>query len=135
MARKFKCVVKNFGIYERFDNADKHLPRFLERTTKIPGREDVEFGYILHITGGKGKKLTFEIDHPPFKNDDGEIAAPFVGEMYVTSNDYRFFLGDRVWLPVEDKLGPWKITTFCEGKTIAEKTLVVVAEEEFKTEY
>jgi len=135
MGKKLKCEIKNFGIYERFDKDDKHLPRFLERTAKIPAVEDVEFGYVLHITGGKGKKLTFKIDHPPFKDDSGNVAAPFTGEMYITNNDYRFFLGDRVWLPVEDKIGPWTLTTYCGGKTLAEKTLTVVPEEEFKSEF
>ncbi len=117
--------MKSFGIYERFDHESKDLPRFLERTAKIPAVEDIEFGYVLHIIGGKGKKLTFQIDHPPFTDDQGNIRPPFTGEMYVNSNDYKFFLGDRVWLPVEDKVGPWRLRTFCQGKTIADKTLTV----------
>ncbi len=121
--------MKSFGIYERFDNDAKDLPRFQERTAKIPYREDIEFGYVLHITGGKGKKLTFQIDHPPFKNDSGQIAPSFTGEIYINSNDYKFYLGDRVWLPLEDKQGPWRLRTFCEKKTIADKTLTIIAEE------
>jgi hypothetical protein len=128
MSKKFKHVMKSFGIYERFDNDAKDLPRFQERTSKIPGRENIEFGYVLRITGGKGKKLTFQIDHPPFTDDAGEIRPPFTGEMYINSNDYKFYLGDRVWLPVEDKLGPWRLRTFCDEKMIADKTLTVVYE-------
>ncbi len=131
MAKKIKCVVRTFGIYERFDKGDKELPRFLEGTTKIPCRLDIEFGYVLHITGGKGKKLTFEIDHPPFKDSSGETAPAFVGDVYINSNDYRFFLGDTIWLPLEDKLGPWTLTTYCSGKKLAQKTLKVVTEKEY----
>lgn len=123
--------MKSFGIYEPFDRDSDQLPRFLKRSIKAPARVDIEFGYILHITGGKGKKLQFEIDHPPFVDKNGKPAPPFVGEVFVNSNNYRFFLGDTVWEPVADKIGPWKLTTLCDGKTIAEKTLTVVAEEDF----
>jgi hypothetical protein len=126
MSKKFKYTMKSFGIYESFDKDSKGLPRFLERTMKIPCRENIEFGYILHITGGKGKKLTFEIDHPPFNNSKGEIAPPFTGEIFINSNDYKFYLGDRVWLPLEDKQGPWRLRTFCDKKTIADKTLTIL---------
>ena len=129
MAKKFKHTMKSFGIYERFDSDSKDLPRFLERTIKILAVENIEFGYVLHITGGKGKKLTFQIDHPPFTDDEGNIRPPFTGEMYVSSNDYKFYLGDRVWQPVEDKQGPWRLRTFCEEKTIADKTLTVISDE------
>lgn len=131
MAKKLQCVMKSYGIYEPFERLSKELPRFLHPTLKIPGRLGIEFGYVLRITGGKGKKLSFQIDHPPFKKDDGTIAPPFVGEVFVTHNDYRFFLGDTIWAPVEDKLGAWKLTTFCDGKPIAEKTLTVVAEADY----
>lgn len=126
MSKKIKHTMKSFGIYESFDNDSKDLPRFLERTTKIPVRENIEFGYVLHITGGKGKKLTFQIDHPPFKDDAGQTRPPFTGEIYINSNDYKFYLGDRVWLPLEDKLGPWRLRTFFQNNTIADKTLTVI---------
>ncbi|MCF7955192.1 MAG: DUF3859 domain-containing protein [Phycisphaerae bacterium] len=126
MSKKLKHTIKSFGIYESFDKDSKDLPRFLERTKKIPAVENIEFGYVLHITGGKGKKLTFKIDHPPFADDEGNIRPPFSGEIYVSSNDYKFYLGDRVWLPLNDKLGPWRLRTFCEGITIADKTLTII---------
>ncbi len=131
MAKKLKCEMKTFGIYEPFDRDSDELPRFLKRSVKAPARVGIEFGYILHITGGKGKTLEFEIDHPPFKGKDGQIAGPFVGKVCITSNDYRFFLGDTVWEPVDDKIGPWTLTTFCDGKRIAEKKLTVVAEADY----
>ena len=131
MGKKFKCVVRTFGIYERFDNDSEDLPRFLERCAKIPCRVDIEFGYVLHITGGKGKKLSFVIDHPPFKDEAGNVRPPFTGDVYIDSNDYRFFLGDTVWLPLEDKLGAWTLTTYCGGKVLAQKTLKVVTEKEY----
>ena len=135
MAKKLKCEMKTFGIYEPFDRDSEDLPRFLKRSMKVPARVGIEFGYILHITGGKGKRLEFEIDHPPFKGKDGQVAPPFVGEVFMNSNDYRFFLGDTVWEPVNDKVGPWKLTTFCDGKVLAEKTLMVVPEDEYDDDH
>ena len=131
MAKRLRCVVRTFGIYERFDHDDKELPRFLERTVNIPCRVDIEFGYILHITGGKGKKLSFVIDHPPFLDESGNVRGPFTGDVYISSNDYKFFLGDTLWLPLEDKLGAWTFATYCDSKILAEKTLKVVTEEDY----
>ncbi|MHC4552996.1 MAG: DUF3859 domain-containing protein, partial [Planctomycetota bacterium] len=116
MAKKLRCTMKSFGLYEAFDRDSDDLPRFLKRTVKVPARVDVEFGYILHITGGKGKTLDFVIDHPPFIDaKTGELSPPFTGQVFIDSNNYRFFLGDTVWLPVEDKTGPWRLITECDG--------------------
>jgi hypothetical protein len=128
--KKLQCTMKSFGIYTRFDKKSKALPRFLERTTTVPCRLDVEFGYILHIMKGKGQKLDFTIDHPPFKDDSGDVAPPFTGHIYIDSNDYKFFLGDTIWEPIEDKVGKWTLTTKCQGRIIAEKTLILVAADE-----
>lgn len=128
--------MKSFGLYEAFDRDSDELPRFLKRTVKIPARVGVEFGYILHITGGKGKTIDFVIDHPPFVDaKTGQTAPPFTGEVFINSNDYRFFLGDTIWLPVEDKTGPWTLITNCEDKLLAEKTLTVVPEDEYDDEH
>ncbi|MCK5563904.1 MAG: DUF3859 domain-containing protein [Planctomycetes bacterium] len=127
--KKMQCEIKSFGIYTRFDKKSKTLPRFLERTTTIPCKLDIEFGYVLHIKKGKGQKLDFVIDHPPFKDESGKISPPFDGEMYIDSNDYKFFLGDTIWPPIEDKTGEWTLTTKCQGKLLAQKTLTIVKEE------
>ena len=99
----------------------KELPKILEFTTEIPAKLDIEFGYILNIKKGRGEKITFQIEHPPFKDSDGNIEPPFVGDVFVRTSDYNFFLGDTIWAPVEDKKGIWTLSIFWQGKTIAAK--------------
>ena len=60
-------------------------------------------------------KITFRIEHPPF-----------VGELYVKIDDFRFFLGDTVRAPVEDKRGAWRIITWIDGDKMADETLDLV---------
>jgi hypothetical protein len=63
----------------------------------------------------RGGKITFRIEHPPF-----------VGELYVKINDFRFFLSDTVWAPVEDKRGAWRLITWLDGDKVADETLDLV---------
>jgi hypothetical protein len=60
-------------------------------------------------------KITFCIEPPPF-----------AGEFYVKINDFRFFLGDTVWAPVEDKRGAWRLITWLVGDKVADETLNLV---------
>jgi len=113
------------GQYDGWDRDSKSLPNLVRIGTEIEAALDVEFGYILRIRNARNAKITFRIDHPPFKGDDGEIAPPFDGELYVKTNDFRFFLGDTVWAPVEDKRGEWRLTTWVDGAKVADKTLVL----------
>lgn len=115
-----------YGIYSRWDRSSKDIPKILKITDQIPAEVDVEFGYVLKIKQGKGIKLDFEIDHPSFKDEDGRVRPPFTGEHYVNSNDWKFFLGDTIWEPVEDKTGNWTLTTWYNGKVVAQKTLHIV---------
>jgi len=124
---KAKIKIKNYGIYTKWDRKTKDLPKIVEFTTQIPARLDIEFGYIINIVKGKGKKLSFIIDHPPFKDSKGNIAPPFEDELYINSNDYSFFLGDTVWEPVEDKIGPWRLRTFVDGEQVADMTLHLIS--------
>ena len=127
--KKPEIRMVSFGRYTPFDKTTKDLPKILEFTTTIPAELGVEFGYILEIKKSRGEKLSFCIDHPPFCDDSGEIAPPFVGEVHVQSSDWRFFLGDTVWLPLDDKLGKWTLTASLMGKEIARKTFTLVAGE------
>lgn len=120
--KRIETKIKNFGLYTKWDRNSKELPRILDFTTRVPAKLDVEFGYILNIKKAKGSKLTFRIDHPPFKNSDGEISPPFEDELHIPSNDYNFFLGDTVWEPVEDKKGLWTLTIWVDDKQAAQKT-------------
>ncbi len=120
--RTIEFTIDSYGIYTPWESGARELPTILEFTTDIPVRHGVEFGYILQISGGRGEKLTFQMDHPPFRNDAGELAPPFTGEMHIRNNDFRFFLGDTVWEPLDDKAGAWRLRTFHEGRVVADKT-------------
>jgi len=127
MARKKTEVrIINYGRYTPFVKGGKELPKIVEFTTEIPARLEVEFGMILEIRKARGERLEFVIDHPSFRNDDGTLAPPFTGELRITDNEYRFFLGDTFWPPLEDKIGPWRLQAFLGGEVVADKTFNIV---------
>jgi len=128
------------GLYTPLEKEGKELPKLVRFTDEIPCELGVEFGYILHIRKGRGMKLSFQIDHPPFLcNDKIDLTvakqsslrdtAPFTGEEYVRSNDWQFFLGDTPWEPIEDKAGPWRIRSWLDGELVADRTLTLVTSE------
>jgi hypothetical protein len=125
--RKIDIELYSYGEYSRWDRASREIPKLINITETIPAEIGTEFGYVLKIKRGKGEKLTFRIDHPPFKDEQGQVRPPFDGEQYIQSNDFEFFLGDCIWEPLEDKLGKWTMTTYLNGKIVAEKTLKLVA--------
>lgn len=114
------------GVYDGWNRAGKELPGLLRITTEVEAALEVEFGYILRIRNARNCKITFRIEHPPFRNSEGELAPPFDGELYVKTNDFRFFLGDTVWAPVEDKRGAWRLITWLDGEKVADRTLTLV---------
>lgn len=125
--------IESHGLYTPLEKEGKELPELIRFTDEIPCKPGVEFGYILHIKKARGMKLTFQIDHPPFFRNacpaeslGGEIDPPFTGEEYVRSNDWKFFLGDTPWEPIEDKAGPWRIRSWLDGDPIADRTLTLV---------
>ena len=124
--QKPEVKIKSCGLYTPLDKKGKELPKLMRFTEEIPCELGIEFGYILHIRKGRGMKLTFQIDHPPFPLATGEIAPPFTGEEYVRSNDWTFFLGDTTWDPIEDKAGPWRIRSWLNEELIADRTLTLV---------
>lgn len=124
--KKIDIKIKSYGIYTQWDRSSKELPKLRKVTTDIPAELDIEFGYILHIKGGKGTLLEFIIKHPPFIDiKTGNVAPDFVGAHYVNSNDWMFFLGDTIWEPIEDKIGTWEIVVFMDGKEVTNKKFVV----------
>ncbi len=98
----------------------KALPKLVRFTDEIPCELGVEFGYILRIRNARGLKLTFQIDHPPFSNE------PFTGMEHIPLNDWKFFLGDTTWEPIEDKAGEWRIRTWIDGDLVSDRTLTLV---------
>ena len=123
--KKIDSELYSYGIYSRWDRGSKALPKLQKITTEIPLELDVEFGYVVRIKGAKGKRIQFEINHPPFKNENGKVAPPFTGEYYVNSNDYEFFLGDTIWEPIHDKKGEWRLTTWLDDQILFQKSLFV----------
>lgn len=121
--KKMLWELYSYGEYSSWERTSKELPRLLKITDKVQIRPDVEFGYVLKIKGAKGKQVEFRIEHPPFKNHNGETEPPFEGIYYINSNDYEFFLGDTVWEPYEDKAGEWRLITKMDGKVIADKII------------
>ncbi|MDG5800682.1 DUF3859 domain-containing protein [Marinilabiliaceae bacterium ANBcel2] len=126
MAKKRpKVELYSYGIYEPWERDSKKIPSLKEITTKIPIVKNIEFGYVIKIKKGKGSKIDFIINHPPFIDKSGEIAPPFSGREYVNSNDWEFFLGDTVWEPYEDKIGTWELITWLNDKEIARKNFTL----------
>ena len=127
MARQNPHVrVRTYGIYSKWDSSSKDLPRFLESTKVVPAIVDIEFGLVVNVTGGKNLVMTYCIDHPGIRDEQGRRRRPFEGEVYVKSNDWDFYLGDTIWEPIEDKLGPWRMSLQLEGHDVADVTFDVV---------
>ena len=131
MAKK-KIIYKtvSHGIYRGWDGDSRDLPAIEKFCDTIPTRLGIEFDYILNIKNAKGKKLSYTIEHPPFRDDSGEVAPPFTGELYVRSNDWDFFLGDSIWEPLADKIGTWRLLTAIEGMVLEDRTFEMIAEDD-----
>lgn len=127
MARKTPEVeILSYGRYTKWDKTSKELPRIVKFTQQIPAVVGEEFGYILLIQGARRGKLTFAIEHPPILDEEGNMMPVFRGELKVPTNTYSFFLGDCVWEPAAEKVGPWTLTTWLDGEEIASKTFEVI---------
>ena len=120
--KKVEIIVYSFGLYTNWKSKGKGIPKPIEFTTEIPITSDVEFGFVLRIKNGRGEKITYCTEHPPFKDDSGKIMPPFTGDEHISENDYYIFLGDTVWDPIDTKAGKWKITAYHNGKIVASKT-------------
>jgi len=123
--KKITWELYSYGEYSNWERTSKKLPKLLNITDRVQISPDIEFGYIIKIKGAKGKKIEYRIEHPPFNDKDGNTEPAFEGEYFVNSNDYEFFLGDTVWEPYEDKKGEWILSTWMDGKLLAEKTIIL----------
>ncbi len=95
----------------------------MEITTSVKASVGVEFGMIIEIFKAKGRYIDFRIDHPPFRDQDGNVEPPFEGTYHVRSNPVKFFLGDTIWEPIEDKKGPWTMSVYLDSVLLASKTI------------
>ncbi len=116
----------SFGEYSHWEQKGKELPELIRLTEKVPAKTGVEFGMVVEIAHGKGRFLRYRIDHPPFKDRKGQIMPPFEGEYQVRTNPYRFFLGDTVWEPLEDKKGTWTFSVYFGDTLVAQKSIKVI---------
>jgi hypothetical protein len=123
--RKPEIRIRSYGIYDGWDSESKDLPKIAEFTTDVPAVIDIEFGMVVNIKGAKNQLLIYCIDHPGILGSDGKPRSPFDGEVHIRSNDWNFYLGDTIWPPIADKLGPWRMTLQLNGEIIAEKTFSV----------
>ncbi|QDT09446.1 DUF3859 domain-containing protein [Planctomycetes bacterium K23_9] len=123
--RKPEVRMRSYGVYSKWESSSKELPDLVEVTTEIPAEIDIEFGFIVNIKWAKNSELTFCIDHPGILDAQGQRRSAFDGVVFVKTNDWHFFLGDTIWEPVADKLGPWRLTLELGGRTVAEKTFLV----------
>lgn len=127
MAKKKPAIkLKSCGIYHHWDSESREVPKIKEFTTEVPAVIGIEFGYVLEFKGARGLKIEFCIDHPPFLGENGEAAPPFTGELYVRTTPYLFYLGDTIWSPAEEKVGPWRLTTRLDGQPVEDKTFQIL---------
>jgi hypothetical protein len=123
--KKISWELYSYGEYSRWERTSKKLPKLQRITDRIQIQPDIEFGYVIKIKGAKGKVVEYKIGHPPFKDKNGKTEPAFEGQYFVNSNDYEFFLGDTVWEPYDDKAGEWILTTWLEGKMLAERIITL----------
>ncbi|MCG9695460.1 DUF3859 domain-containing protein [Shewanella sp. Isolate11] len=122
---KADVTILQAGIFSQWDEESADLPKFLKSTVHIPAQIDIEFGFVAQIKKAKNQKLRYCIYHPDIPDDQGNVRPPFDGELFVESNDWKFFLGDTIWAPEETKVGKWRMTIELRGKVVAEKTFNV----------
>lgn len=120
-----KTEIVSYGRYTKWDRERRELPELVDLTTEVKAEIGVEFGMIIEIFQAKGRFLDFVIDHPPFKDQNGNVEPQFEGSYQIRNNPYAFFLGDTIWEPIEDKRGPWVLSVFMDGKELASKTILL----------
>ena len=118
--------IESYGTYDQWNRNSNNIPKIIKINETVALHLDVEFGLILSIKGGKGIKLDFRVIHPEFNDPEGNPADDFIGEHFVNSNDWKFFLGDTVWKPYDNKKGIWQFIINYDGKTIAKKNITIV---------
>ncbi|WP_394203850.1 DUF3859 domain-containing protein [Shewanella waksmanii] len=113
------------GIFTQWQEDSDALPRLLKATMHVPAEIDIEFGFVAQIKKAKNQLLRYCIYHPDIPDDNGQPRPPFDGEVYVESNDWKFYLGDTIWAPEHNKVGRWRMTLELKGQVVAEKTFIV----------
>lgn len=52
---KPQITLESYGIYSKWDKADKALPQITQFTTQVKAELDIEFGLIVNIKKRKAK--------------------------------------------------------------------------------
>lgn len=124
--QKPNITIEKFGRFTTWDKTSREMPRLIKYTTEIEAVDGNEFGIVINVDYLKGEVLEFTIKHPPIKDEKGNLLPQFKGELHVNSKHTQFFVGDGIWLPVEDKIGAWEITIFYKNEKVANKKFDVI---------
>ena len=125
--KQLRLTVRSYGLYEAWTSGQKHLPILQQFTNLIPATIGIEFGMIVNIQHGRGHKLDWKMEHPPFVNQQtGRVEPAFHGQEHIPNNNYDFFLGDTVWQPWQDKCGPWTLTISHRKQQLAQHSFLLV---------
>lgn len=124
--RKPEISIANYGWYSKWDKRSRNLPKLIKYTTTIEAVDGNEFGIVLNVDNLKGKVLDFIIKHPPLLDDDGNLLPFFKGKLYVKTNHTQFFVGDGIWLPIDDKIGEWEVVILYDNKVAVSKKFNIV---------
>ncbi len=119
-------TIISYGIYTKWEEESKSLPKIKSFTLDIPAQVDIEFGFIINIKRAKNQKLYYCIDHPKIPDENGIPLLPFTGEVYIKNNNWDFFLGDTIWEPISDKIGCWTLSLELDNKVIAKKSFNII---------
>lgn len=122
-----KISIANYGRYSTWDKRSRELPKLIKYTSTIEAVDGNEFGIIIDVDNLKGKVLNFIIKHPPILDDDGNLLPYFKGDLHVKTNHTQFFVGDGIWLPIENKLGEWEVVILYEKKEVVSQKFMIVA--------
>jgi hypothetical protein len=130
MKRSYKPLPRvdiiSYGRYAGWNSNDRELPELVELTDRVEAAIDVEFGMIVELRQAKGRYIRYLIEHPPFPDEAGNTVPAFSGEYQIRTNPARFFLGDAVVPPVEDKKGTWELKIFWEDHLLAGKRIEII---------
>ncbi len=121
-----KVNIISFGKYTSWDSTEKNLPALEVLAGRLPAELDLEFGMIVEIRQGKGRFINYLIDHPPFRDERGDLVPPYTGEHHIRSNPEKFFLGDCILKPANDKKGRWTFKIKFEDILLAEKEIEII---------
>jgi len=124
--RKPNIEIANYGRYTAWNKTSREMPKLLKYTSTIEAVDGNEFGVIINVDNLKGEILGFIIKHPPIRNKNGNLLPQFKGELHVNSNHTQFFVGDGIWLPIEDKIGEWEVIILHKNKQVVSKKFNIV---------